>query len=49
MLHVLQFGKGNRPLALWLDSAYCKSRSITREQVAEVVRAQLLPNVNELL
>jgi 5-methylcytosine-specific restriction endonuclease McrA len=33
--------KGNRPLAAWLDSAYCKSRSITREQVAEVVRAQL--------
>jgi hypothetical protein len=41
--------KGNRPLAVWLDSEYCKSRSITREQVAEVVRAQLLPNVNELL
>jgi len=41
--------KGNRPLAVWLDSAYCKSRSITREQVAEVVRAQRLPNVNELL
>jgi hypothetical protein len=39
--------KGNRPLAVWLDSAYCKSRSITREQVAEVVRVQLLPNVNE--
>jgi len=33
--------KGNRPLTVWLDTAYCKSRSITREQVAEVVRAQL--------
>jgi hypothetical protein len=33
--------KGNRPLAVWLKWAYCRSRSITREQVAEVVRAQL--------
>jgi hypothetical protein len=33
--------KGDRPLAAWLDSAYCKDRSITKEQVAEVVRAQL--------
>jgi hypothetical protein len=41
--------KGDRPLAVWFDMAYCKSRSITGEQVAEVVRAQLLPNVNELL
>jgi len=42
-------GDDVRPLAVWLDSAYCKSGSTTREQVAEVVRAQLLPNVNELL
>jgi 5-methylcytosine-specific restriction endonuclease McrA len=33
--------KGDRPVTVWLDSAYCKNRSITREQVAEVVRAQL--------
>jgi hypothetical protein len=33
--------KGNRPLVAWLDSPYCKSRSITKEQVAEVVLAQL--------
>lgn len=33
--------KGNRPLAVWLDSAYCKSRAITRQKVAEAVWAQL--------
>jgi len=33
--------KGNRPLAVWLDSTYCKNRGITSEQVAEVVLAQL--------
>lgn len=33
--------KGNRPLAVWLSSAYCKNRGIIAEQVAEVRRAQL--------
>jgi len=34
--------KGTKKLAEWLDSSYCRSRGITRESVAAVVRAALL-------
>jgi 5-methylcytosine-specific restriction endonuclease McrA len=33
--------KSTRTLAEWLESSYCKSRSITRDTVASVVRAAL--------
>jgi hypothetical protein len=35
--------KGSKPLAVWLQSTYCKSRGITAESVAVVVRAALEP------
>ncbi len=31
--------KGAKPLAVWLESAYCKRRGITLETVADVVRS----------
>jgi hypothetical protein len=31
--------KGTKPLAAWLGSGYCKGRGITRETIADVVRA----------
>jgi hypothetical protein len=31
--------KGVKPLSLWLASAYCKQRGITKESVAAVVRS----------
>ncbi len=34
--------KGAKELARWLDSRYCQQRGITKENVAEVVRAALL-------
>ena len=34
--------KGAKPLSVWLDSAYCQSRGITKELVAEVVRRHLV-------
>jgi len=33
--------KGTRPLAVWLESKYCKSRGITAESVADIARAVL--------
>ena len=34
--------KGVKPLSVWLDSAYCKSRGITKDFVADVVRRHLV-------
>ena len=34
--------KGVKPLEIWLESAYCKRRGITRETVAEVVKSALM-------
>ncbi len=33
--------KGMKRLSVWLDSAYCKRRGITKESVAEVVQNAL--------
>jgi hypothetical protein len=33
--------KGVKPLALWLESRYCKQRGITRDTVAAIVKAAL--------
>ena len=33
--------KGVKPLALWLESRYCKRRGITRDTVATIVKAAL--------
>lgn len=33
--------KGTRPLAVWIESAYCKRRGITRGTVAEIARHAL--------
>ena len=33
--------KGVKPLEMWLDSAYCRRRGISRETVAEVVKKAL--------
>jgi len=33
--------KGARPLAVWLESKYCKSRGITAASIAEIARAVL--------
>src|SRR6202030_4548670 len=34
--------KGTKDLAVWLQSTYCKTKGITKETVAEVVRRALL-------
>jgi hypothetical protein len=34
--------KGAKLLSIWLESAYCKQRSISLETVAEVVKAALM-------
>ena len=34
--------KGVKPLEVWLESAYCKHRGISRETVAEVVKNALM-------
>ena len=34
--------KGTKKLAHWLESDYCKSRGITKDSVAEVVRQALV-------
>jgi hypothetical protein len=34
--------KGVKPLDLWLESAYCKKRGISRETVAVVVKKALM-------
>ena len=33
--------KGTKALSLWLESAYCKRRGITRSTVAQIVRQAL--------
>lgn len=35
--------KGAKPLGLWLDSKYCKRRSISLESMSPIVRAHLPP------
>jgi hypothetical protein len=37
--------KGTKNFVEWLDSTYCKTRGITRESVASVVRSVLSSNV----
>ncbi len=37
--------KGTKDLAEWLDSEYCRTRGITRESVASVVRSALRSSV----
>jgi 5-methylcytosine-specific restriction endonuclease McrA len=34
--------KGVKPLEVWLESAYCKRRGISKETVAEVVKKALM-------
>jgi hypothetical protein len=36
--------KGTKNLVEWLDSGYCRTRGITRESVASVVRSALRSN-----
>jgi hypothetical protein len=40
--------KGTKSLVDWLDSKYCRTRGITRESVASVVRAALARDVTRL-
>jgi hypothetical protein len=37
--------KGVKPLEVWLESAYCKRRGISRQTVAEVVKKALMTSV----
>ena len=37
--------KGAKKLGEWLESNYCKSRGITRESVAPIVRSALASNI----
>jgi hypothetical protein len=39
--------KGTKALAVWIDSAYCKRRGISRDSVAEVVSNALRAFVAE--
>jgi hypothetical protein len=34
--------KGAKPLSVWLESAYCKNRGITKDSVADVVRMHIV-------
>ena len=37
--------KGSKTLMAWLDSKYCKEKSITFDTVAEIIRAHILKYV----
>jgi hypothetical protein len=36
--------KGEKPLSIWMASAYCKTNGVTKDLVAEVVRRHLTPS-----